>query len=45
MYSIALDMGDAFVYIHFMFTSDTALLPAARKAAWYASAVAGGVFY
>ena len=38
-------MGDAFVYIHSMFTSATVILPATRKAAWHASAVAGGGFY
>jgi len=38
-------MGEAFVYIHTMFTSATVILSATRKTARRASAVAGGGFY
>jgi len=38
-------MGEAFVYIHSMFTSATVILQAFRKTAWHASAVAGRGFY
>ncbi len=40
-----LDMNRDFVYIPPMFTSAAVILLGTRKAAWHATAVAGGGFY